>query len=237
MISGSYYRNTAKCNKCGSLPRHRALFYELTRLYPNWREMAIHESSPGWDMVTQRLASECKNYIASHYDKSQESGTVIETSMPCKLYHCENLEGQSFADSQFDIVIMQDVFEHIFDPAKALSEIERTLKPGGSLIMTVPLVNGFNPSKRRASIDGNDNIVHLEPPDYHGNPIDNSGSLVTIDWGYDICSYIARLSCLAPLLVRNRDVRRGVIGDLAEVIIARKIDYSLRGSAILQPEC
>ncbi|WP_371419407.1 methyltransferase domain-containing protein [Bradyrhizobium sp. CCBAU 051011] len=38
--------------------------------------------------------------------------------------------GADFADDTFDLVITQDVFEHIFRPDLAISDIARTLKIG-----------------------------------------------------------------------------------------------------------
>ncbi len=41
-------------------------------------------------------------------------------------------------DGLFDIVTMLDVLEHLSDDAKALKEVHRVLRPGGSLILSVP---------------------------------------------------------------------------------------------------
>lgn len=46
-------------------------------------------------------------------------------------------------DSSFANVICSEVLEHIPDDEKALSEIARVLKPGGSLLMTVPMHQYF----------------------------------------------------------------------------------------------
>lgn len=103
---GPYLRNTLKCAKCNSVPRHRALMQVLSELFPRWRELQIHESSPGWDIVAQRLARECKGYTASHYDTSVDFGTQVEAaSLPCKSYRSDNLEMQTFASGMFDIVV------------------------------------------------------------------------------------------------------------------------------------
>lgn len=43
-----------------------------------------------------------------------------------------------FQDDVFDFVVSSDVIEHTQDPAKALNELIRVLKPGGILAVTVP---------------------------------------------------------------------------------------------------
>ncbi|MDR0583764.1 MAG: class I SAM-dependent methyltransferase [Treponema sp.] len=45
-----------------------------------------------------------------------------------KGYRNENLEEQTFSDEMFELIITQDVFEHVYNPEKAFSEIARTLK-------------------------------------------------------------------------------------------------------------
>lgn len=43
-----------------------------------------------------------------------------------------------FASGQFDIVISSEVIEHTPDPARAVGEMSRVLRPGGRLALTVP---------------------------------------------------------------------------------------------------
>lgn len=45
-----------------------------------------------------------------------------------------------FRDSEFDVVVMSEVLEHLDDTAlsSALKEVKRVLKPGGVLLITVP---------------------------------------------------------------------------------------------------
>jgi ubiquinone/menaquinone biosynthesis C-methylase UbiE len=43
-----------------------------------------------------------------------------------------------FADNSFDVVTAMDIIEHIDDDKAAASEINRVLKPGGRLFVTVP---------------------------------------------------------------------------------------------------
>jgi SAM-dependent methyltransferase len=43
-----------------------------------------------------------------------------------------------FSDAQFDLVICTQVLEYVPDPAAAIAEIHRVLRPGGSLLLSVP---------------------------------------------------------------------------------------------------
>jgi len=45
-----------------------------------------------------------------------------------------------FPDDRFDGVVINQVFEHIFNPGEFLGEVRRVLKTGGSLLLTVPFV-------------------------------------------------------------------------------------------------
>jgi len=45
-----------------------------------------------------------------------------------------------FNADQFDSVVCNEVFEHVFHPDQFLGEIRRTLKIGGLLLMTVPFI-------------------------------------------------------------------------------------------------
>src|SRR4029453_15169487 len=95
-----------------------------------------------------------------------------------------------------DIHVTQDVFEHVLDPDAAFREIARTLRPGGAHVFTVPLVCGRKPSRPRAVRGADGGVVHCLEPKHHLNPADPNGSLVTMDWGWDICDRVYRASGL-----------------------------------------
>lgn len=212
-----------RCSECDSGPRQRALWLALNGAFPKWRDRVIHEGSPGWDRVSQRLVRECKYYTASQYDPGFPSGHFVEkTSLPCGKFFIQNLEEQTFDDESFDLVITQDVFEHVFDPFRAISEIARTLRPGGATLMTVPVVRKFAPSRRRARRLMSGVVQHLVPAEYHGNPMSNDGSLVTVDWGYDIAAQFAKASGMYFVMQTFEDMRAGIRDECNQILIGYK---------------
>lgn len=214
----SWLRDHFICNNCGSIPRERALMRVIDDFRPDWRAEAVHESSPGGRGVSVKLGEECPGYSYSHFFDDVPLG---ETH-PIRNERCENLEALTFADASFDLFVTQDVMEHVFDPAAAFREIARVLKPGGAHIFTAPLVNKGRPSAPRAIRRADGSIDHLREPEYHGNPVDPEGSLVTMDWGYDIAAVIQELCGCPSVIVQIDDLDQGIRAEYIDVIVTFK---------------
>lgn len=112
----------------------------------------------------------------------------------------ENTERLSFGDSSFDLVVSNDVLEHVADYKKSVAEIWRVLKPNGVLLLTVPFHLDMEKSQCRAKVI-NDRVEHILPPVYHGNPMSDNGSLVFTDLGWDLLQ-VMRESGFAEVQVR-----------------------------------
>jgi len=188
----------------------------IQQRFTQWRTLMIHESSPVNRGASKRLAKECRQYIPSQFFANQPLGTIVGK------HRCENLEQLTFADESIDLHVTQDVFEHVLRPARAFAEIARTLKPGGAHIFTVPLVNQERPSKMRVEVDAGGAVSHLEPAVYHGSPIDARGSLVTIDWGFDIRDRIADACGLDTEIIRIDDLSKGIRAEYIETLVTSK---------------
>jgi SAM-dependent methyltransferase len=124
VFRSDWLRDGYICRRCKSIPRWRAIIHVLGQQFPNWRDLVIHESSPGGP-ASKKLKRECCNYLPTHYFADASPGSIH------KGFRSENLEHQTFPDESFDLVITQDVLEHIFHPGAAFREIARTLKPHG----------------------------------------------------------------------------------------------------------
>jgi SAM-dependent methyltransferase len=207
------------------VPRERALALVLNEIRPNWRNLSIHESSPSPTGVSVVLARQGQNYTVSQYFPGRPFGTMIGG------VRNENLENQTFEDETFDIVISLDVMEHVYYPDRVISEIHRTLKPGGVYICTFPVrnyqVNGW---ERRLIQHEDGSREDLKEPEIHGNPVSNEGSIVTIDYGYDLHKSIVEWAPFDVRVNRFNDAYHGIIGDYTEVIVCKK-----RGPAPVVP--
>jgi len=78
----------------------------------------------------------------------------------------QNVERLTFENETFEVVISEDMFEHVRDYKKGFEEIFRVLKPGGHHIFTVPFMFD-RPTLIRVNTDGPSDIEIL-PPEYHG---------------------------------------------------------------------
>lgn len=207
-------RDNYVCPRCRSIPRHRALIAVLSETVPDWRQRDVYESGPAGASST-KLARECRSYVASHYRQPLPGS-------PAEGVRLEDLESLTFPDASFDVVVTQDVFEHVLRPAAAFSEIARILRPGGCHVFTVPYYRDFETSLVRAEPGPDGEVRHLLEPDYHKDPVDPKGSLVVTQWGRDLPDIIARAGGMTTTIHCLHDRRRGIDAEFIEVFVSRK---------------
>ncbi len=111
----SWLRDHLLCSNCGSIPRERALMHVIETYYPDSRQLKIHESSPGKRGASEKLSAQCSGYLGSHYDRSVPLGSCGASG-----YQSEDLEKLTFKDESFDLVITQDVVEHLLTLVRLL---------------------------------------------------------------------------------------------------------------------
>jgi 2-polyprenyl-3-methyl-5-hydroxy-6-metoxy-1,4-benzoquinol methylase len=77
----------------------------------------------GWQPEGVELSAFAASYARERFGLTVFSGTLEQANYP---------------DNQFDLATMWDVLEHVPDPAGTLAEINRILKPGGWLVLSLP---------------------------------------------------------------------------------------------------
>jgi SAM-dependent methyltransferase len=122
-------RYDAECPNCMSLERHRLLCLAMQSkpvLSPTAEVLHFAPEQSLTAFITSRVAK----YVTADLEPG--------------LGHLSlNLEQIALPDQSFDIVIANHVLEHVNDRT-ALRELWRILRPGGVLVITVPLIEGWD---------------------------------------------------------------------------------------------
>jgi len=213
IVKDTRLRDNYLCAECRSIPRVRHIIHVLQRQFLRFQELTIHESSPSGPSF-KKFRTIYSKYIPTYFWPDVAPGTHRND------YRCENLEALTFPDASFDLVITQDVMEHVMNPDKAFSEIARTLKPGGAHVFTIPWYSP-KPTFIRAAEVG-ENIEYYADKDYHGNPIDEGGALVVTERGTDLPEFIFKHSGLVTTVFVTHDPDMGLAGEFIEVFVSRK---------------
>lgn len=120
----------------------------------------------------------------SEYMPDEVRGTVIKGVLN------EDIQSLTFADESFDLITSNQVMEHVPDDIKGFQECLRTLKPGGRLILTVPLYD--TPHTIKMAEVTADGIRFLQEPEYHDSRLGGPRSALTF-WrhsSHDICDRV-----------------------------------------------
>ncbi len=139
---------------------------------------------------------------------------------------CNNLESLSYESNTIDVIITQDVIEHVADPLKAFGEIQRVLKKGGSHIFTIPLHEGRTTQSRVGKMKV-----------FHGDPIRQEGALVYTDWGDDIISIIESIGMNTEIFYEHIFYKpeeiTNVDNDFLQYVLLSPVNYFKYNSVVL----
>jgi SAM-dependent methyltransferase len=211
---GPWHRDHLVCESCGSIPRQRALVTVLSIVRPEWRRLRMWELAPAGP-ASVKLQRENDACIASHFWPGLEPGSVVDG------VRCEDLEHPTFDDASVDVVVSSDVFEHVVDVDVALAQIARVLADGGIHVWTTPQYPQREVSEPRVRRVGG-SLEYLRPLEYHGDPVDPNGSLVTYDWGLDLPERVETASAMSTTVFRIQSRDHGLLGEFLEVFVSRK---------------
>lgn len=181
-IQGTNYRETLESRGC--LSRNRAVMVVLEHCYSTLRQLQasdvyLAEAISGF---AGRMRQLLPKLTLSEYLQGANQDVLVGQVTD------QNLENLTYATASFDVVITNEVFEHVEQLPLALSEIARVLKPGGRLVASCPLAFGQYESIVKARRDPDTGTIDfLSEPDYHGDPVrPEQGAVVFQIPGWDL---------------------------------------------------
>jgi SAM-dependent methyltransferase len=202
-------RNSFTCQICGSLARNRHVAHTILMEFRHLsRCSSLSEFAASFDgniwigcvkEAISRSLGFYPNVIRSEFIDGMDSGQAREDGVMC-----QDIQATSFPDNYFDLIISEEVLEHVPYPGLAFQEIRRILKPGGKHIFTIPIDWSAPKSYARASlVDGQ--LVHHHPPEIHGDPFRTDGVLAFYTFGHDVIDTLCSLTGPTKLLSAHED--------------------------------
>ena len=177
------------------------------------RVYAMERVTPMFQWLEDRHSRH--DLIGSEYlGNRHESGTTLQG-----IRH-EDAMHLSLATESVDLIVSNDVFEHLPDPARAFRECVRVLRVGGEMLFTIPFTE-LDETTYRARL-GDDGVDHLDLPRHHGNPISEKGSLVFAEFGWDCLDMLREAGFADAWIELYASVERGHLGVAQLVFLAEK---------------
>lgn len=215
-IVGENLRETIRAGHL--ISRHRALLVELRQsgaidaaLIGRKSKIYAPEALTAFALY---MRGRYPRFIGSEYAETEEQKLSL-----FPIPH-QDLQALTFPDGIFDLVLSNDVFEHIPDLDKALWECGRILKPEGRLLSTFPFAFDRHEGIKKAVMDGA-TVEYLTEPEYHGNPMcPEKGSLVFEVPGWNLVERAKKAGFSDAAFVFNSSARHGILGrELAGVFV------------------
>jgi SAM-dependent methyltransferase len=130
-FEGILHCERAICPRCGAIGRDRWLFHCLVSRVRITKDTQLLETSPRLDQAYRDAMKRRLDYRCSDYDlKSHRADIALD------------LQDMDLPDASLDVIMTSHVLEHVPDTDAALREMYRVLRPGGSVILLVPVPQG-----------------------------------------------------------------------------------------------
>jgi SAM-dependent methyltransferase len=187
-------RNSAICIHCHSVSRQRHVAYCITKALEHKNINSYIDLRKREDITLYFAETETpliktlnglSSVVTSEYFDDCKFGEKKNDIL------CQDLQNLTFENNTFDIVVSQDVLEHVQDWVLASKEIYRVLKPGGAHVFSIPFYFTSRTKKLFDNINGKF-VPVVEPVEYHGDGI--RGKIPTYNhFGFDILGELSKI--------------------------------------------
>lgn len=127
--TGLRLRLDARCPSCGALERHSLLAIAMARDFVDMRGMDVLHFAPD-DIIVKMVA-----------DQAPASNATADLE-PGRADQILNIENLALPDASLDRIICSHVLEHV-DDQRALAEMWRVLRPGGQIVIMMPVIEAW----------------------------------------------------------------------------------------------
>lgn len=138
------WRERLVCPNCGCNSRQRFMIHKIFNAYQPGMNVLLYEQGSN---IYNRVYREIPTVRGFEYPGENYRG-----ENPNHGFWCEDICNLSYADEEFDIIVSNDIFEHVYDYERAFSEALRVLRPGGKLIFTVPFDGNNDETVRKVEL-------------------------------------------------------------------------------------
>jgi SAM-dependent methyltransferase len=179
-LASANYRETLTHNGC--LSRHRAVLLVLQQLL----ESGLIPPAEQLDLYCPEAITPFAALLRKLFPNVLGSEYLPDPADPQRQHFPhQDLCALTLPDACVDVVLCNELFEHLYNLPAALAETARILRPGGFLVSTCPfaynrpdtIVKARHRPGARSGVAAEAEL--LMEPEFHGNPVDpQQGSLV-----------------------------------------------------------
>jgi len=214
VLNGVNFRETLGYQGCVS--RHRAVLFVLKQLIADGSLPPEDELSAYCPEAITPFADQMRSLIPQFFG----SEYIPDSQDPLRnQFPHQDLCALTFSDACFDLVVCNDLFEHLYDLPAALAQIARVLKPGGYLVSTFPFVySGMNTIVKARHRPGATPGLAAEAelltePEFHCNPVDPEQSSLVYQYpGWELLNQARDVGLADPTIRWISSPRYGVVG-------------------------
>ncbi|MGQ9866332.1 MAG: class I SAM-dependent methyltransferase [Pseudanabaenaceae cyanobacterium] len=209
------WRESLICPSCGLNNRMRAAIQIFLQVCPNPTHLYLTEQTTA---LYRWLAQHFPQTVGSEYlGETLPWGAINEVGI-----RNESLTHLTWGDRTFDAILSFDVLEHVPDYQAALREVWRCLRPGGHFFFSVPFRAEDRPHLVRARYREDGTLEHLQPPEYHGDPINPAGCLCFYHFGWELLADLRRAGFRQAEALTVRSPHYGYLGGEQLFFLARR---------------
>jgi SAM-dependent methyltransferase len=189
-------------NYTGLNSRMRFSLEILEKYFTNAKEVYLTEHDTNYHKSLQSLGK--YNLTTSIYKHGDE-------------LH-QDMTGLTYADNSFDLCMSFEDLEHIPDYQAVIKELYRVTKPGGHVLLSAPFILENDHTLVRATTNSAGEIIHLLPPEYHGDPVLPQGILCYYYFGWDLLDVFRDAGFSSVKVVTGYDIDKMILDTLLFIV-------------------